>query len=606
MKNEHPLVSIVIPVYNGSNYMREAIDSAISQTYSNIEILVVNDGSTDDGLTHDIALSYGEKIRYFKKENGGVVSALNYGIENMCGDYFAWLSHDDIYMPEKIEKQVLALKKHKGSRPAFCVCNCTFIDENGAEMYNSYVSKDCAFDDARCFLFLGNVGFNGIMVLIPKELFDVCGMFTPSLATHEYDMWIRIMDVADIVVEPKCLTYMRMHPHQVSSQKKQDAAKEIDQFIGEGIQSIPPPVFESFVTNQVDEKGIDYILGLLNGYMWYQDLPFTATQTLKQLALMCEKPNTHIDNIYTKLLGHAYIEELKSCIARRQHSKSKLITIYCENLTDDVYRGIAAEFAFLSTQCEIVLFYQSGDGDDVRFLRDINITPIPVLYNYDRSMPLRMALLCYLLNTKVYWNYNTNSDIGFSQVFHYLKVMQIPSIASFYDLEQTILFTRNNCNISYSELKKSISKASLITCCTFSSASGSLSFRNMIMIPNRYLQALMWWKRIFDVLLYVEDYNGLDSIIENNLSPIIEEYHSSSDYIDYISSFLLEVDRKSMVLIYEYEQRTFWKLTKPVRSCVRFFRKLTGAIKHIITRRTSIRSVFYRLKIALMNRRFSV
>ncbi len=59
----HPLVSIVIPVYNGSNYLREAIDSALAQTYDNIEILVINDGSNDNGATEAIAKSYGDKIR---------------------------------------------------------------------------------------------------------------------------------------------------------------------------------------------------------------------------------------------------------------------------------------------------------------------------------------------------------------------------------------------------------------------------------------------------------------------------------------------------------------------------------------------------------------
>lgn len=87
-----PLVSIIIPVYNGSNYMREAIDSALAQTYSNIEIIVVNDGSNDDGETRNIALSYGDKIRYFEKENGGVSTALNLGIKNMGGIFFLALT----------------------------------------------------------------------------------------------------------------------------------------------------------------------------------------------------------------------------------------------------------------------------------------------------------------------------------------------------------------------------------------------------------------------------------------------------------------------------------------------------------------------------------
>ena len=72
---EKPLVSIIIPVYNGGNYLSEAVESALGQTYTNCEVLVVNDGSDDQGATARIAASYGDRIRYFEKENGGVASA---------------------------------------------------------------------------------------------------------------------------------------------------------------------------------------------------------------------------------------------------------------------------------------------------------------------------------------------------------------------------------------------------------------------------------------------------------------------------------------------------------------------------------------------------
>src|SRR5258708_2119463 len=97
-----PLVSIVIPVFNGADFLREAIDSALAQTYPRKEIIVVNDGSTDGGATESITKAFGGKIRYFFKPNGHVASALNYGIANMAGDYFSWLSHDDMYYPNKI------------------------------------------------------------------------------------------------------------------------------------------------------------------------------------------------------------------------------------------------------------------------------------------------------------------------------------------------------------------------------------------------------------------------------------------------------------------------------------------------------------------------
>ena len=113
--NKSPFVSIVIPVYNGSNYLDEAINCALAQTYTNIEVLVVNDGSTDGGATREIALKYGDKIRYIEKENGGVSTALHTGIMNMKGDYFSWLSHDDIYQPKHIETQVAALNRKEGA-----------------------------------------------------------------------------------------------------------------------------------------------------------------------------------------------------------------------------------------------------------------------------------------------------------------------------------------------------------------------------------------------------------------------------------------------------------------------------------------------------------
>ena len=102
----NPLVTIVIPVYNGANYLNESISSALEQTYKNIEIIVVNDGSTDDGETEKIALSYGDKIKYLSKPNGGVSSALNLCIENMKGEWLSWLSHDDLYYPTKVEEEV--------------------------------------------------------------------------------------------------------------------------------------------------------------------------------------------------------------------------------------------------------------------------------------------------------------------------------------------------------------------------------------------------------------------------------------------------------------------------------------------------------------------
>ena len=192
----NPLVSIIIPVYNGSNYMREAIDSALAQTYKNIEVIVVNDGSNDN--TEEIALSYGDKIRYFRKENGGVSSALNLGIKEMRGDYFSWLSHDDVYFPEKVEKEVEALCEFNDDR-AIALCGNIQINKTGDVIQNSKNNQYLCVQvvnswDVSLLALIKSGSFNGCALLIPKEAISESGGFDESLRfSQDFLMWAKIL-----------------------------------------------------------------------------------------------------------------------------------------------------------------------------------------------------------------------------------------------------------------------------------------------------------------------------------------------------------------------------------------------------------------------------
>ena len=103
-KDSHPLVSAVIPVYNGEKYVAEAIQSVLGQTYPNLECLVIDDGSRD--ATPEIAKGFGNQVRYIRRENGGVASARNAGAEAAHGEYLAFLDADDVWLPEKTELQM--------------------------------------------------------------------------------------------------------------------------------------------------------------------------------------------------------------------------------------------------------------------------------------------------------------------------------------------------------------------------------------------------------------------------------------------------------------------------------------------------------------------
>ena len=190
-----PLVSIVIPVYNGENYVREAIDSALAQTYENKEIIVVNDGSNDNGATRNIALSYGDRIRYYEKENGGVSSALNFGIAKMRGDYFSWLSHDDVYYPQKVEKQVALLE---GKTACVALCIYDTINSKSELMGKGSLRKLLKTDEinspgtALREMFRTS-SYSGCAFLIPVKAFRDCGVFDEELRyVQDMLMWIRL------------------------------------------------------------------------------------------------------------------------------------------------------------------------------------------------------------------------------------------------------------------------------------------------------------------------------------------------------------------------------------------------------------------------------
>jgi len=211
-----PLVSIVIPVYNGSNYLKEAIDSALNQTYKNIEIIVVNDGSNDEGKTRDIALSYGDRVRYFEKENGGVSTALNLGIEQMRGEYFSWLSHDDIYYADKVETEINYIMESDGEFEAVYsrFDRLTMPDRKiGRNLRHVYDLKymECGF-------FAVIFGYiYGCTLLADKRLFDRYGLFDTELRMAQDNVkWYEMFKDKKIGYIDRALIALRNHEEQES------------------------------------------------------------------------------------------------------------------------------------------------------------------------------------------------------------------------------------------------------------------------------------------------------------------------------------------------------------------------------------------------------
>jgi glycosyltransferase involved in cell wall biosynthesis len=225
----NPLVSIVIPVYNGSNYLVQAIDSALNQTYKNIEIIVVNDGSNDRGASERIALSYKDRIRYIaKKQNGGVATALNLAVTNMRGDWFAWLSHDDLYKPNKIQRQVDLLNELLNNNKDIELMKVAIYGANETIDKNGRVIKKKRFrinlKSNQLEMILNNVkkfSIGGCTVLIPKSAFDEVGLFDVLKYTvQDADYWFRmIFSGYEFYFLNERLVQNRAHKSQVGKTK---------------------------------------------------------------------------------------------------------------------------------------------------------------------------------------------------------------------------------------------------------------------------------------------------------------------------------------------------------------------------------------------------
>ncbi|RAV22073.1 glycosyltransferase family 2 protein [Paenibacillus contaminans] len=200
-----PKVSIVIPFYN-CPYVDQAIQSAVNQTYPNVEVVVVSDGSTQHlGRVKP----YMDRIKFIEKPNGGTASAVNRGIVEATGDYFAWLSSDDRFYPHKVEHQLSYMMTH-GARA--CFTNYDRIDEKNQIFAHS---ASMLFRNITEFYttFMSGDPINGCTVMTDRSLIMELGYFNQGLAlTHDYDMWYRIiLNGVDFHFLNETLTLHRTH-----------------------------------------------------------------------------------------------------------------------------------------------------------------------------------------------------------------------------------------------------------------------------------------------------------------------------------------------------------------------------------------------------------
>jgi len=252
-----PEISVIIPAYNSADYIGEAIRSALAQTYTNFEIIVVDDGSTD--ATPEIVREFGHEVTYIRQENGGAASARNHGIRVAKGEFIAFLDADDTWLPDKLEKQITLFKNDPELGMVFTE-NYLF-DEEGIYCDSLDKKERLMSGDLAQSIFM-NSGVATPTVMVRSEVFRKLGTFEESLTQSEDDnMWIRITSnyKGTLIDEP--LVKIREHKGRISH----DHVKLFDSILqsismlqsqyGEAVQKKIEPVLKKKISLVLFDRG---------------------------------------------------------------------------------------------------------------------------------------------------------------------------------------------------------------------------------------------------------------------------------------------------------------------------------------------------------------
>lgn len=213
-----PLVSIIIPCYNATQFLRDALNSALAQSYAAIEIVVVNDGSTDN--FENVIAPYREnaRVKIVAQENRGLSAARNRGIRESRGAYLKFLDADDWLHRDAIAKQIAAFETQP--ELGFVYCDVQHVDAQGnaSDDYSVANTRRLLNGDILPSLLVGGY-FTPNTVLVPRRVLDRVGLFDETLTAREdYELWMRIVcEGYAAYFVPEKLAYYRRHSNNMTN-----------------------------------------------------------------------------------------------------------------------------------------------------------------------------------------------------------------------------------------------------------------------------------------------------------------------------------------------------------------------------------------------------
>jgi glycosyltransferase involved in cell wall biosynthesis len=196
-----PAISVVIPVYNGEKYLRQCVESLLNQTSRPYEVIIVDDGSTDQ--TPSIVESFGDSIVRLRQNQDGPATARNFGVEAASGEYLAFIDADDIWMPGKLALQIGYFTDHPETGIVFGMMKNFYSPETDAEFRSRYACAEKIVP-----------GIHAGTMLLKKETFLRVGLFNSSLKMGEFIDWQARATALKCAVHvlPELLMLRRIHP----------------------------------------------------------------------------------------------------------------------------------------------------------------------------------------------------------------------------------------------------------------------------------------------------------------------------------------------------------------------------------------------------------
>ena len=205
-------VSVIMPVYNGEKYIKYSIESILNQTFSDFELIIIDDGSVDD--TEKIIKSYSDsRIKYFKKENSGITDSLNLALEKSQGEFIARMDADDISEPNRLERQLKFFEQN----PEIVLCGsfAKIINENN-EDFGEFNKIPLNWSDIKIECILHNP-FIHSSVMFRRDLVNVVGGYNKKYwHTEDYELWTRIVNKYPCKNIPEFLLKYRISGNQIT------------------------------------------------------------------------------------------------------------------------------------------------------------------------------------------------------------------------------------------------------------------------------------------------------------------------------------------------------------------------------------------------------